>query len=316
MTIPIESADTYTDFQGLAELKLAAKKNSPEALRAVAEQFEALFIQQMLKGMRNIDLGDGMLDSNAGDMYQDMFDKQLSLNLSQGKGIGIADMLVKKLSGALGVIEKINNISEHAIQPQNSALTITAIKPVNKSNAVVENIPDKVKLEITGSESFVKNLWPLAVKAGNELGVDPKVILAQAALETGWGSAIQKAPNGVSSHNLFNIKAGSKWTGSTINTNTNEVINNKLVKENAYFRVYDSYADSFTDYVDLLKNNSRYYNVLKQADGNFSYIKGLQDAGYATDPRYAEKIMRIVESNKIENSLTDLKLSLRRPITK
>jgi len=329
MTTPIDSANTYTDFKGLSELKRAAKQNSPEALRAVAEQFEALFIQQMLKGMRDANLGEGLLDSNAGDMYQDMFDKQISLNMSQGKGIGIADMLVRKLSQTIENISKINRTSEKAVQtpnvvPPNPAIESTN-KPSNNKTDTVALVSKKLRLSvesqsiplnITSPETFVKKLWPLAVKAGSDLGVDPKVILAQAALETGWGRAIKQTSNGTSSHNLFNIKAGSKWDGNTIRANADEIINNQAVKEVSHFRVYESYADSFTDYVDLLKNNSRYYKVLKQADDSIAYVNGLQDAGYATDPKYADKIMQIVDSKKIENSLSDLKISLRGPITK
>ena len=323
MTKPIESANTYTDFQGLAELKKAAKQNSPEALRAVAQQFEALFLQQMLKGMRESNLGEGLLDSKAGDMYQDMFDKQISLNMSQGKGIGIADMLVRQLSDTVDKVARINKLSEKTASPQNSVSAIPIITySVPKHSDQVEQVKQSEpvekskKLKFTGPESFVHNLWPLAVKAGNELGVDPKVILAQAALETGWGSAIKQTADGTSSHNLFNIKAGSKWTGNTVYANADEIINNQPVKEISHFRAYESHADSFSDYVTLLKNNSRYYNVLKHADDSFAYVKGLQDAGYATDPQYAEKIMNIVGSNRIENSLTDLKISLHRPITK
>ena len=329
MTKPIESANTYTDFKGLTELKKAAKENSPEALRAVAQQFEALFLQQMLKGMRDASLGEGLLDSKAGDMYQDMFDKQISLNMSQGKGIGIADMLVRQLSDTVDQIDQINSLSEKTLSkktmfPQNT--TFSTPNPV-RSRPIQSEQVEKIAtdpgnktaetkvIRFTGPESFVKNLWPLAVQAGNELGVDPKVILAQAALETGWGSAIKQTTNGTSSHNLFNIKAGSKWTGNTVAVNADEIINNQAVKEMSHFRAYESHADSFSDYVALLKNNSRYYNVLKQANDSFAYVKGLQDAGYATDPQYAEKIMKIVDSNKIENSLTNLKISLHRPIT-
>jgi len=325
MTKPIESANTYTDFKGLAELKKAAKENSPEALRAVAQQFEALFLQQMLKGMRAASLGEGLLDSKAGDMYQDMFDKQISLNMSQGKGIGIADMLVRQLSNTVDQIDQINSLSEKTRIPQNTVLSNPnpvrsppiQSKQVEKIAMDSDNkVAEPNDIRFTGPESFVTNLWPLAVQAGNELGVDPKVILAQAALETGWGSGIQQTTDGSSSHNLFNIKAGSKWTGNTVAVNADEIINNQLVKEKSHFRVYESHADSFSDYVALLKNNSRYYNVLKQANDSFAYVKGLQDAGYATDPLYAEKIMKIVGSNKIENSLTNLKISLQRPITK
>jgi len=335
MTSPIDAANTYTDFQGLAELKRSAQNNSPEALRAVAEQFEALFIQQMLKSMRDANLGEGLLDSKAGDLYQDMFDKQISLNMSQGQGIGIADMLVRKLSKTVDKISQINKIPEQTAQSKNNLPPNSPAKLTNSNNQNLAMISGKIRLPvdsptvqnekpeivsapltITSPETFVKKLWPLAVKAGNDLGVDPKVILAQAALETGWGSAIKQTTNGSSSHNLFNIKAGSQWDGNTIRSNADEFINNEAVKEVSHFRVYESYAASFSDYVDLLKNNSRYYKVLKQADDSFAYVNGLQDAGYATDPRYADKIMQIVESKKIENSLSDLKISLRRSITK
>jgi flagellar protein FlgJ len=146
-------------------------------------------------------------------------------------------------------------------------------------------------------EQFVQTLLPLAESVAAELGVDPKVLLAQSALETGWGRYLVQRPEGGSSHNLFNIKADSRWSGENASVGTVEFRNGVAQKERAAFRVYDSYEDSFRDYANFLRNSPRYQHALEQAADPYQYLSRLQEAGYATDPEYAQKISRIFDGD-------------------
>jgi flagellar protein FlgJ len=145
-------------------------------------------------------------------------------------------------------------------------------------------------------QMFMNQLLPHAQQAADKLGVDANILLAQAALETGWGQSVIKNDQGKSSFNLFNIKADKSWTGQQARVSTLEYADGMARKEMAGFRSYDSYKASFDDYVDFIKSNPRYNEALKKADNAAQYVRELQKAGYATDPRYAEKIMNIYHS--------------------
>ena len=271
MKADIATTGVYTDFQGLARLRSASQEDSPEALRAVAKQFEALFLQMMLKNMRDATFGDGIFDSDETKFYQEMFDKQISLSMSERQGLGIADMIVKQLSR-----DKIDESSG------------------DSKSAGISRSLDK-SLNITSPADFVDSLRPVAVKVGEETGVNPEVLMAQAALETGWGKSVIKHPNGRSSHNLFGIKADTSWQGERVVSSTLEYEDGIAVKRNEAFRSYNSFEESFRDYVDFLKNNRRYEHALSQVDNPEKFVGALQEAGYATDPNYANKINGIMK---------------------
>jgi flagellar protein FlgJ len=143
------------------------------------------------------------------------------------------------------------------------------------------------------ADDFVNTMLPMAREAAARIGVDPRYLVAQAALETGWGKSVMRAQDGSSSHNLFGIKAGSSWNGGSARAITSEFRNGAMVKETAEFRSYDSYKDSFHDLVTLLQSNNRYQEVVKSADNPEQFVRELQKAGYATDPNYASKISQI-----------------------
>ncbi|MGL5335201.1 MAG: flagellar assembly peptidoglycan hydrolase FlgJ, partial [Enterovibrio sp.] len=149
-------------------------------------------------------------------------------------------------------------------------------------------------------QDFVDSLLPHAKKAARALGVDPAILLAQAALETGWGKKVIAKGN-TSTHNLFNIKADPRWQGEKVTTQTLEVYGGIPVQERAAFRAYDSHAQSFDDYVDFLNNNPRYANALSQTQQPELFIRGLHQAGYATDPLYEQKVLSVF--NKIKTML-------------
>ena len=149
------------------------------------------------------------------------------------------------------------------------------------------------KKAFNSADEFVNTMLPMAKEAADRIGVDPRYLVAQAALETGWGKSVMRAQDGSSSHNLFGIKTGSSWQGDSARAITSEFRNGEMVKETAQFRSYASYKDSFHDLVTLLQSNNRYQEVVKSADNPEQFVRELQKAGYATDPDYASKISQI-----------------------
>ncbi|HKQ14695.1 MAG TPA: flagellar assembly peptidoglycan hydrolase FlgJ [Steroidobacteraceae bacterium] len=252
----------FADFQGIAALKHDAKEQAPAALKEAARQFESLFTQMLLKSMReaNKSFGeDSLFGSDQGEMYQDMFDDQIAMQLSKGKGLGLADMLVRQLQSA----------------PATSA-------PTANSQSLT-----------TSKDDFISQLRPHAEQAARELGVDPNALLAQAALETGWGRSVPCNAQGDCSFNLFGIKAGSQWSGATVNVPTLEFEDGIPVRKVERFRAYDSPADSFRDYAALIRDSSRYASVRGAGDNVEAFATALQQGGYATDPHYAQKIAAV-----------------------
>jgi flagellar protein FlgJ len=315
----VNHADVYADFNGLAKLKNEARKESPEALKETARQFEAIFLNNVLKSMRDAKLADGIMDNDQSQFYNDMYDQQLAVQLSGS--VGLADLIVKQLSDEKPANEKLEiedylnrssstpkSISRHA----NAADKPLVHKPENEAHQALERLFDRSVEETSGAalkneqilpiqsaQDFVRQLWPMAERAGRELGVEPRVILAQAALETGWGRSLIKHGDGGSSFNLFNIKADKAWQGKQAQVSTLEFEDGIAKKVNAGFRSYDSFQDSFQDYVRFIKNNPRYQNALEQAGNAEHYVQSLQRAGYATDPHYADKVMRIYNSSTL-----------------
>ena len=286
------SAKVYTDLNGLAELKNQAREQSPEALREVAKQFESVFLQMMLKSMRDASLGEGLMENDQTQFYRDLYDKQLAIHLSEKSGIGLADMIVEQMGGkpeATGKSEVGLDVSR-LLSTQSVAGQKTAAIKVTVDSADITNEP-----RIDSADAFVNVLMPYAKDAAKRLGVDPNLLVAQAALETGWGQHVIQRANGGSSHNLFNIKAGKNWEGSRAMVDTLEYEDGVAVKKRDGFRAYGSYQESFDDYVGLLETNLKYSRALKHADDPREYINALQDAGYATDPRYGEKVMTIYQ---------------------
>jgi flagellar protein FlgJ len=288
------------DFQGLAETRASAKQNDPETLRKVAGQFEALFLQMMLKSMRDASLGEGIFDSDHSKTYQSMFDKQISMDLSQQNGIGLADMIVRQLSGnPMGAVSEnqpiIPLVDTNAVEPLhlNKDERVRAIVPLNET-ATKDWTPDSPQV-------FVDDLWPQALDAAADLGVNPEVLIAQAALETGWGKSMLRGVDGSNSFNLFGIKADASWQGRKVFSDTVEYQDGLMRKERAAFRAYDSPADSFNDYVDFLRSNPRYKTALQAVADNENFTVALQQAGYATDPEYANKINNIISSEPLSN---------------
>lgn len=287
---------TISDFGQFTSLRASAERNDPEALREVASQFEALFVQSLLKNMRGAQLAEPMFGSEQMDMYQDMFDQQLSLEMANGRGIGLADMLVRQLGG-----------EGEAPAASGRSFALPAIRG-----------GDPVAEHTTGwsaPDEFVRDIWPHAERAAQALGVAPQAIVAQAALETGWGAHVMRRGDGETSYNLFGIKAGASWDGATATRPTLEYEGGVAKRTVAQFRAYPDLAATFDDYVRFVSEQSRYAEVGGQGDDVAGFAGALQRAGYATDPQYARKIDRVARSETMQNALYALKISAPAPIT-
>ena len=310
----IPDASVYTDFSGLADLKRQAREDSPEAIRAVARQFEAVFIQMMLKSMREASLGDSLLDGPDMDNYTSLYDQQLALEIAQGPGLGFSKTLFEQLGGQAGDIATDRPSGASAAEVLERIRTLNAkgnAPAVTTRPAVRMQAPDGVRAVFETPEDFVRTLLPDAREAARELGTKPEVLIAQAALETGWGRSVIRREDGGSSFNLFNIKADDRWPGERVTVDTLEYRDGIARREKASFRAYDSFADSFRDYVAFLRASPRYRPALEQARDPQAFIDALHKAGYATDPDYAGKVGRILKGEVIGS----LKLSAGVPTT-
>lgn len=289
--------DVYADFAGLAQLRVDASRDSASALPDVAKQFEALFLQMMLKSMRAATPGDPLLSGEGSRMYRDLFDQQVSLELAKGKGIGIADLLMRQLD-PLSTSLEVPAITSSSRGPARSAVSPEV---ASLEEHIQSPMPASAGEVFESREEFVHALWPHARRAAIALGVTPQVLIAQAALETGWGRSIIRQPDGSSSHNVFGIKADSGWDGSRARVATLEHSQGIMVRQKASFRTYASFKESFDDYVNFISTQKRYRPALEVATNPEAYMQGLQDAGYATDPKYANKVMNLMRSDVLRS---------------
>lgn len=288
MVADVRPAGLVADPKGLDALKAGARRQSPEALREAARQFESLLARMMIRSMREASLGEGLLDSGQGDLYQDMFDQQLSVELARGKGLGLADLLIRQISGA-GAVTTDEAGSAGRVEAQDAASPVAATTGAARAGETAAWPP-------SSRESFVATLWPHAVAAGRALGVDPATIVSHAALETGWGRSLPVQTNGASSFNLFGIKASGRWQGGAAAADTVEYERGRAVVRTEHFRAYGSLAEGMRDYARLIASSPRYAAALDAGASAGAYAAGLQRGGYATDPDYVEKLERVAES--------------------
>ncbi|ROV62015.1 flagellar assembly peptidoglycan hydrolase FlgJ [Vibrio ponticus] len=297
------------DIAGLDKLRQQAvkgdEKSEKEALTAAAKQFEAIFTNMLFKSMRdaNATFESGLMDSQNQQFYRQMMDDQMSSELSASGSLGLADMIVAQLS--TGSIENQdasahNDSFEHLMQKVDRARHAQEARELNGDTAAIEpqaktNEVERVTAQtgrFDSPEAFVTSMKPYAEKAARALGVDSSLLLAQAALETGWGQKMVANRRG-SSNNLFNIKADKSWAGNKVATQTLEYHQGVPVQERAAFRAYQDYEQSFNDYVRFLNENPRYNTALSHGGNNEQFIRGIHQAGYATDPQYADKVLRV-----------------------
>ena len=286
------SSTAAFDVKGIGELRQSAKANDPAALKTAATQFEAMFINMMMKSMRDATPQDGMLDNQQSKMFTTMMDQQTSQNLAK-RGTGLADVLIRQLTQSAQAAQLQALAPAGPDAPGVSALS----SPL--SSLVPVPAPAGTRTQAPHVRAFQEKLEAHAQEASRMTGIPAKFMLGQAALESGWGKHEIKSRDGTTSHNLFGIKAGASWTGKVAEAVTTEYVNGVAQTRVEKFRAYDSYADSFKDYAKLITGNKRYEKVLASAGDASSFAQGLQRAGYATDPNYAAKLTRIIKHSLV-----------------
>ncbi|MBT2326190.1 flagellar assembly peptidoglycan hydrolase FlgJ [Variovorax paradoxus] len=304
------------DVQGVDALRRTVRSSPEEGLKQVSRQFEALFMNMVLKSMRQATPSSGLLESQNEKVYMSMLDQQLSQNLS-GRGVGLAEAMLAQLSrgAAAGAADDGEAGPMPLDRPAGFPLKPDAGIPLGSApvqGTVASRRSTPVDLSVyqnNGSgrpspsamaslqgqvDSFVDRMGGSAQAASEASGVPAPLILAQAALESGWGKREIRADDGTQSFNLFGIKADRSWKGPVVETTTTEYVDGEPQKVRARFRAYGSYDEAFTDYAKFITRNPRYANVLA-TDDPAEAAHGLQKAGYATDPQYGQKLVRIMQ---------------------
>ena len=336
-----DKTDFFLNFQQFGNLKLEAKQQTHAASKNVAQQFEGLFVQQMLSAMRAAARVDENQHSSYLDFYQETYDKQLAQTIAAQDRLGIARMIMQQIPGG-----KENDLpGESAAIPQisvpssNSDDTVKEVDPVRMAAATeirsAQHQPSEVEsAEIVLStvsandfaeaeaisavnnrwqkpDVFVADLLPLAKPVAEKLGVSAELLVAQAALETGWGKHTMKYDDGRSSFNLFGIKAQHGWQGNVLERSSMEYIAGEAQRMVSRFRAYHSPAESLSDYAEFIQSSPRYAAALQTIDDP-GYIRAIHQAGYATDPQYAEKIINILNGKPMQQALAAIESGVTR----
>ncbi len=308
------------DVNSLAALKRQVKDGDPKAVKAAAQQFEALFLQMVLKSMRDATPREGLFDSDQSRMYESLLDQQMAQVLgAKSGGTGLAAMIEKQLlqqntkpqpmDGPLPLSPPTRYFpfSDRKTIPlpseANQAPLPLPIRNTPGPGSAIDSavLEDGVGPSAIASE-FASRLWPAAAEAARATGIPAHFMVAQAALETGWGKSEPRRADGSSSFNVFGIKAGRNWQGPVVELSTTEYVDGVAQKQLERFRAYGSYAEAFRDYSSLISANPRYASVLGAQDAA-SFARGLQRAGYATDPMYAFKLERIIGGTTLRQVL-------------
>ena len=311
MTLPPLDSSKLVDAGNLNGLQQAAAAHDPQALRAAAQQFESLFTSMMLKSMRQANFSDPLFGSDQGDMYQDMYDDQIASEISKGRGLGLADMLVQQLrrsglpgttqastAGSAGdpattgsIISTGSNSSSASMTTSGTANSSGAgSRSAGSAAAATAATITAPSATAVGSNAascptttqqlqFAQSLWPQAQQAARQLGVSPVSLVAQAALETDWGRSMPRSADGSTSNNLFGIKAGATWSGGSVQNDTQEYDSGAATTVKAQFRSYASSSDCFTDYVSMLQSNPRYAAALGTGGNTQAFAAALQRGG-------------------------------------
>lgn len=315
MNATLSDASVFTELNGLNSIRQLGKENTSQAMRKVAEQFEGIFLNMMLKGMRAGEdslFADNYLNSNEMKFHRENMDNQLALHMASSGGIGLADALHRQLMARYP-----EEAARSADQGADASTAVNGnINPqrrfsgrVSTSTASPQNqLPVTLPRVFETQQDFVNALLPLAEKAAARLGVEPKELIAQAALETGWGKKMIAGDNGEPSFNLFGIKAGASWQGRSVSVSTLEFRDGVMQRERADFRAYNSYAESFEDYVTLLSTQPRYQMAFVNPVNHTGLGHRLQQAGYATDPEYGNKIESVKNSPVLRDALLETNL--------
>lgn len=304
----LEMSRSVHDLGSVDKLRAAAKSGDAGALEEAAKQFEAIFVQMLLKSMRKAQeaLADkeSPFNSDQVKFYRDMHDQQLATDMSTNGSIGLAEVIVQQMG--------INN----GVTPASAVRTNTDLSALNRHQVMLRHVQEDAlfskventtntnkKAAFNSPQEFVEHLYPQAVEAAERLNIDPKALLAQAAVETGWGKFVIHQQDGASSHNLFGIKADKRWVGDKAVVDTLEYVNNVPEKSQAAFRSYSDFSDSLNDYIQFVQSNPRYERAIENSESPQQYFKELQSAGYASDPAYADKVMSVYNGDLLNDLL-------------
>jgi peptidoglycan hydrolase FlgJ len=282
---PASQMSLTMDVRSLDSLKTQAAKDGKGSVKEAARQLESLFMQELMKSMRSTTMDTGMLDNGATEMGANMLDQQYATQMTGMPG-GLSQAIIRQLEKQMGAAD-----AAKAALPASAASAAGAASDGRK---------------LSHSEKFVQQHQEAAKAASASSGIPAAHILGQAALETGWGKRVIRTADGKDSHNLFGIKATSGWTGKVAEVTTTEYIGGQPRKVTAKFRAYDSYEEAFKDHARLLTQGKRYQaTAVAQADTAQGFASGLQKAGYATDPAYAEKLTRVINTTlRLQRTVT------------
>lgn len=304
------------DVKSSQDIREAMQKDPKAGLQAAAQQFETMFLQMVMKSMRDATPQDGPFNSEQTRFYTAMLDQQLAQNMATGKGLGFAKLIEQQLGGALQGSDPSAALSAAKTAGNAMPLATPDLRHLQapalaKAAETVQNAVAQQAVAGTGqageavsptAKEFVNKVWPHAVEASRSTGIPPQFLVAHAALESGWGKSEIRKADGSTSYNLFGIKAGKSWSGGATEAATTEYVDGEAQRVTAKFRSYGSYAEAFNDYASLLRNNPRYGSVIGSQDGT-EFAKRLQQAGYATDPAYADKLSRIISGPTLRQAL-------------
>jgi flagellar protein FlgJ len=320
MSIKIQNVPNRAafDVQSANDLRTQFQKDPKEGLKAAAQQFETLFLQMVLKSMRDATPQDGLLNSDQSRFYTGLLDQQMAQNMSSaGNGVGFAKLIEQQLGRHIGTPEGQAALMAPANAAGNSLPLAASDGRHLQHRPVLGNLPTSASYAAPSavmlrnnnaenapptSQEFVTRVWPHAVEASRSTGIPPQFLVGHSALESGWGRSEIRKADGTSSFNLFGIKAGKNWSGATVDATTTEYVDGQPQQVVERFRAYASYAEAFQDYANLLRNNSRYSGVIGSQDGT-EFARRLQQAGYATDPMYADKLSRIINGPTLRQAL-------------
>lgn len=318
MSIKVQNAPNRAVFDvgATQDLREQLRKDPQAGLKAAAQQFETLFLQMVLKSMRDTVPSDGLLQSDQTRFYNSLLDQQMAQNMaSSGNGVGFARLIEQQLgrqyapTDGAAAGDDLSAILAGKDLPAATNLQYLEV-PSRLPTSAAYPAPAASSAAASGSKAtaattpkeFVSQVWPHAVEASRATGIPPQFLVAQSALESGWGKNEIRKADGTSSYNLFGIKAGAGWTGDSVAVTTTEYVDGKPQQVVENFRAYSSYAEAFRDYAGLLRNSSRYGGVIGTQDGT-EFARRLQAAGYATDPKYAEKLASIINGPTLRQAL-------------
>lgn len=332
--VPVATTDPNNSFaldnRSLDTLRVQANRDPKAAVRKVAGEFEAMFLNTLMQAMRQTSFSDEE-DSSAMSSYKGFLDQQMVQSIAKGKGMGLGDALAEQISRSTGLpAEGVSDAQKNArmgVVPETGlprfngsvqspvggleswlsfqkpaiAKALARLKAlgVDTQERVEKPAAVQSSSQPLASSEFVANLAPHATQAAQSIGVSPHLIVAHAALESGWGKRNIRHSNGQDSHNLFGIKATGNWKGNTVDVMTTEYVDGVAQKRVERFRSYGSYSEAFSDYANLLKSNPRYKEALNKGGDAVGFAQALARGGYATDPNYASKLSQVATSNKL-----------------